>query len=400
MKSKIMITTFILALITYSTHANEFTLDFFLNELEKSNLELKVEESRSAAVSSSSVGIRISAPSLSFFQRNFEKDSSKGFEIKQTIPYFGKIYYESEYRDKAALVAASFQKEQVNNILTTARSIYIDYWLQSEIISLLNEKKRVISNHIKLAKSGVRSDSMLKLHLLKTESDLDFLDNQILKEEQILLEKKLKISELLNWPIGKLPPKPIEPVLVTIVNNQLEQAPQVRTLEYKVAMSQAKEFESKMEWAPNFELSFMKMNQAQMMPKFTQVSVGVTLPFVFPWEPKSKIGEAVALRRMSEYELEKRKREIVYIQESSISEANAIKAQMELIQMKLIPRARERMKIVNNIAPRDINSLNDHRETMEAMVNLKLETLSLRSSYEKIVSVFLLYSAGKGAVNE
>jgi outer membrane protein TolC len=400
MNRKNILFTLFLACLYQVSWANEFTLTHFLTEVEKSNLDLKVEESRNEAATARASGIRMPAPSFSLLQRRFENDNANGFEVSQTIPFPGKISSEKEYREKAALAAQSYQMGQINSILSFSRLIYIEYWLQYEVLSTLNEKRKIIVDHIKLAKSGVRSDSMLKIHLLKAESDLDLLDNQILKEKQNLVEKKLKIAELLNWPSGKLPPSPSEPSLSILPNIQVDETPQFRKLEHEVAMAQAKESENKQAWLPDFKLKLMKMNQAQMMAEFTQISVGITLPFAFPWEPMSKSNEASALRRMTEYELEKGKRKIEYTQANIVSEAEALKAQMTLIQSKLIPRAKERMKIVHNIAPRDMNSLQDHRETMEAFTDLRLQVLSLRARYEQIAAQLLQYSPTKGALYE
>ena len=400
MNRKKILFTLLLIVLCKISWANEFTLTHFLKEIEKSNLDLKVEESRNEAATARASGIRIPAPSFSLLQRRFENDNANGFEVSQTIPFPGKISSEKEYREKAALAADYYQKGQTNSILSFARLIYIEYWLQYEVLSALNEKRKIIVDHIKLAKSGVRSDSTLKIHLLKAESDLDLLDNQILKEKQNLTQKQLKIAELLNWPSDKLPPRPSEPTLTVIANIEAGQTPQVRMLEHKVAMAQVTESENKQAWLPDFKLSLMKMNQAQMMPEFTQISVGITLPFAFPWEPKSKSNEALALRKVTEYELQKGKREIEYTQANIVSEAQALKAQITLIQSKLIPRAKERMKIVHNIAPRDMNSLQDHRETMEAFTDLRLQVLSLRARYEQIAAQLLQYSPTKGALYE
>lgn len=400
MKIYKILLAFLFIIFSITSKANEFNLKYFLNELTKLNLDLKLEVSRNEAATARASGIRMPAPSVSLLQRRFENDNANGFEVSQTIPFPGKISSEKEYREKAALAAESYQKGQINSILSLARLTYIEYWLQSEVLAALSDKRKIIVDHIKLAKSGVRSDSMLKIHLLKAESDLDLLDNQILKEKQNLVEKKLKIAELLNWPSGKLPPLPSEPALSVLPNIPADESPQIRTLEHKVAMAQAKESENNQAWLPDFKLSLMKMEQAQMMPEFTQISVGITLPFAFPWEPKSRSNEASAIRRMTEYELEKGKRKVEYAQANILSEAEALKAQMALIESKLIPRARERMKIVHNIAPRDMNSLQDHRETMEAFTDLRLEVLSLRAKYEQIAAQWLQYSPTKGALYE
>lgn len=103
-----------------------------------------------------------------------------------------------------------------------------------------------------------------------------------------------------------------------------------------------------------------------MSQKYNEIMVGVTLPFIFPWGPYSESGKARAERLQKEYELEKERRKISSEKESLLSRVHSIRRQLERLTEKLIPRAEKRMKIVHNLAPRDMETLQDHRETMEA----------------------------------
>lgn len=44
------------------------------------------------------------------------------------------------------------------------------------------------------------------------------------------------------------------------------------------------------------------------------------------------------------------------------------------------------MRLVHNLAPRDMETITDHRETMEAFPNLKMNELDLRQQYEEVIS--------------
>jgi hypothetical protein len=67
---------------------------------------------------------------------------------------------------------------------------------------------------------------------------------------------------------------------------------------------------------------------------------------------------------------------------------------------KLLPRAEQRMKIVHNLAPRDMETIQDHRETMEAFPNLKMAELELRMQYEETIAELEKYIANKGPFHE
>ncbi len=391
----------LLLLVNYKLiHASDFNLNYFLKEVEQVNLDLKVEDAKNASEKSKAMGVRIPAPSVSYLQRNFEYESAKGFEISQTIPYPGKISSEKRVREESSVVANYTYKLKMIEILSLAKLTFIEYWIQYEYINILKDKHKVISGHIQLTRSVVRSNSLMKIHLLKAQTDLNLLENEIFKQEQILFEKKLLIAELLNKPAKYTPSKPIEPPLSEIKTIDVANSMQIKTLETKLLVALANESDNKKSWFPDLKLSYMELSKTSMMPEHSQISVGITLPFAFPWEANSKSSEASALRRVSEYQLEKGKRSVEYTQARLLEESKSIKKQLSLINSQLLPRARESMKLVNNIAPRDQSSLQDHREAMEAFTDIRLQALYLRQRYEQVVSELLKFSISKEDIYE
>lgn len=127
--------------------------------------------------------------------------------------------------------------------------------------------------------------------------------------------------------------------------------------------------------------------------------VGVTLPFAFFWQPNSESKAASSERLQAEYELEKQKRSIDADKKILIGRIESFKKQIDTLKQKLIPRAEKRMKLVHNLAPRDMETLQDHRETMEAFPELKMKLLSLRVDYEQAVSGLEKYLS-KGSEHE
>ncbi len=400
MRIKILTLLILSLFINQAWPASDLSLQSFLKAVEEANLDLKSEEAAAAAMKSKAIGVRIPAPSVDYLQRNFKNESANGFEVSQSIPFPGKITSEKRAREENARAANHYYEARINEVLSMARLAFIEYWLQFENISVLKEKHKIIADHVKLSRSVVRSNSMLKIHLLKAQSDLNLLENEIFKQEQILIEKKLKIAEFLNKPADYSPQRPARPPLSEVKEIQVLDSPQIKTLETRLLAAQAKESENKKSWLPDLKLSYMELSRTSMMPEHSQISVGITMPFAFPWEPSSKSGEASAQRRVSEYQLAKGKRAIEYAQKRLLEESKTIKKQLALIENQLLPRAKETMKLVNNIAPRDMTSLQDHRDAMEAFTDLRLQALSLRGRYEQVAAELLKFTADKENIYE
>ena len=129
--------------------------------------------------------------------------------------------------------------------------------------------------------------------------------------------------------------------------------------------------------------------------KYNELMVGITLPFVFFWEPYSSSSSAAKSRLAGEYEFEKQKRVFESDKVILLSRLESLKKQIDNLNNKLIPRAEKRMKLVHNLAPRDMETILDHRETMEAFPDLKLKSLDLRMDYELAISSLEKYSSNK-----
>ena len=123
--------------------------------------------------------------------------------------------------------------------------------------------------------------------------------------------------------------------------------------------------------------------------------IGITLPFVFFWEPYSTSRQASRERLLGEYEFEKQKKMIDSDKVILLSRAESFKKQIENLNSKLIPRAEKRMHLVHNVAPRDMETLQDHLDTMESFPDLKMKLLDLRMDYELDVTNLEKYISNK-----
>lgn len=400
---RLSITFSVLIFCALSAMADEsMSLDSFLTRIQEQNIDLKIENAKVASTEANSVGLALPPPMVGLNQmREDSGGKANGFEINQNIPFPTKLSSDHFARKFEAQAQVERLQATKKEIFAHAKILYLSLWQLQERVSLLEEKKIVLQKHIKLARSSVRSDSSAAVHLLKAESDLDLLDNEILVENQKLIEKQSEAAILLNAEPENFKLVVSEPSLSEIPKfADIENTYQVKTLKYSLEGFKSKESEAKSSWLPDFNLRYKKMGATSMSEGYDEIMVGITLPFLFFWEPYSLSQAASAQRMAAEYELIKQTRTIGAEKKSLLSRAESLKKQIENLKTKLLPRAEKRMKIVRNLALRDIDTLQDHRETMEAFPDLKMKALDLRLEYETAVANLEKYAREKEASHE
>lgn len=254
----------------------------------------------------------------------------------------------------------------------------------------------MIEQHIKLSRAGSRSDSFSQIHILKAESDVDSLENEILMAERTIRNKQIEAAELINADPLQFKPIVQEPSATPPpANASLEKPHQLESARFTLESFRAREGEAKASWFPDLSLRYKEMGATPMYPRYNEVMIGVSLPFLFFWEPRAASSSASAQRLQAELEYSRESRKIETEKASLLVKAESLKRQLDNIKTKLLPRAEKRMRLVHNLAPRDMETLQDHRETMEAFPDLKLKALEYREQYEETVSELQKYAHEK-----
>ncbi len=364
-------------------------LSAFLNKVRTQNLDIKAEGAKSEAVDAKSVGLAIPAPMVGISRMKDEAapNSAYGFEVSQTIPFPSKLSSDQSARRYAAESQKETRFAAEKEILAKAKLLYISLWAAQEKVALLLQKKAVIKNHIKLTRSSVRSDSFASVHLLKAESDFDLLETDITSAEQMVREKQIEVAALLNADPVSFRITAEEPTLSGVPSfTSVERSHQIQALSLSLEGLKSREREGNASWYPDFNLRYKQVEPDGMSSRTSEIMVGVSLPFVFFWQPEAAARSAGAERIQAEFELAKQKKNIESERAILLSKIESQKKQLDVLSNKLIPRAEKRMQIIHNLAPRDMETLQDHRETMEAFPDLKLRALDLRLEYEQAVS--------------
>ena len=392
----------ILTLSFHVVNAQNLSLEEYLSKVSSANLDLKVNQAKFDSADARSIGLAIPPPMIGFTQlKETDGPTTNGFEISQNIPFPTKLTGDHSSRKYEALAQKENLLSSKNQTLAQAKLLYFSLWYSQEKIALLEEKKSVLQNHIKLSRSTARSDSFSAIHLLKAESELDLLENEIESSQQMMREKQLEAAVFISEDPKTFKITASEPKISEIPQiTNTDDSHQLKALKFNVESLKAKEFEAKSSWLPDFNLRYKEMGRTSSMNKSNEVMIGITLPFIFFWEPYSASSQAINERLMADYEFEKQKRTIDSNKILLLSRAESLKKQIDTLNTKLIPRAEKRMRLVHNLAPRDMETLQDHRETMEAFPELKIKNLDLRMEYEQTISILEKYALEKDTANE
>lgn len=389
-------------LSTFSAYAQLFTLDDYLKKVVSQNLDYKIEQSRYKAQDAKSIGLQLPPPMIGLIQMKKDPNTTlNSVEIKQEIPFPTKLI--GNYQ--ARLAAASSQNlnriiEQ-KKILLKARLLYIDMWVSQENLKLLNEKQKIIQEHLRLVKSTIRSDSTSALHLLKTESDHDLIENDILTSEQIFLEKQNELLIYINSDLNIERIQLSEPVLSPLPQSfSVTESPQYKSLQFDLDSSKSMEFEAKSMWLPDFEIKYRSTPASSMETASNELMLSASLPFLFFWQPVSEVKQAREQRLIAEYKLQNETRKLESLKSTLYQQAEKLKKQLDTLLEKTIPRSVKRYHMLHNLDYRDMDTLKDHREIMEAVPELKMQAFNLRLKYEKTIAEIESYITSKESQNE
>lgn len=377
------------------------SLKDFLERIQNQNLDIKIASAKTGAAKSRAVGLKVPEPMVGAIQMTDQSGfGTRGFEISQTLPFPTKMTTDLKVRNFEAKSQDEMSYARENEVLAHAKNVYFSLWAAQEKANFLLEKKKIVKGHISLARSTARSDSFAAVHVVKAEYDFDYLDNEIAEADHALRSQQIEAAVLLNVDINSFQLVATEPALSILPEIQsAESSPQLQAQKYNLESLRSKEVAARSMWFPDFNFRYKEVEQSSMLPRYNELMVSVSLPFIYFWQPYSESNAATSERLAAEYELQKQARNLAGVRATLISNANALKRQLDNLNQNLIPKAERRMKLVRNLAPRDLETLQDHREAMEAFPDLKLKAIDLRLEFEKAVFELEKYSRGKNGKN-
>lgn len=376
-------------------NAQELSYKKYINLVREESLDIKSAELKKEAAKYRASGWVLPATELGFTQLKENSGSTAlGVELSQSIPFPNKIHAEFEVRKQESIVESNEIQIKKNEIISSAKVAYLKAWLEQEELSILKARRVLIENHVRLARAITRSDTFSLVHLMKTESDLDMNENDIIEKEQKVKNTLLNLTVFLSQENSFNYNHLIEPDLLFDVKRvqsqqNLELLNSLKTKELAISKMNS----ARLNWYPDLTFKFKEMGATSMAGANQEIFVGITLPFLFNTSVQNMSFDATTQSHMTRNQYEQQQRISSVELKNQILKVEALKKQIDNIKSKLIPRAEKRVHLLHNIQARDMETLLEHRETSEVLLDLKLKYVLLTYEYnETIVMIEKLFS--------
>jgi outer membrane protein TolC len=388
----------LLFIYTAAIAAPSLSSEEFVSLAIKQNLDIRLAKAESREVSAIAKGIRIPPPAVGISQMNMKGgQTAQGWQVSQTIPFPTKIL--SDFSARHHALSAQKQEELVaqQEIAAQAKFVYFLVWETQEQKSIVIDKKKVFKRHISIAKSVAQSDTFAKIYVLKAESELDRLENELEVISQAHQERLTMAAQILDKNPIDFTFKARDPGLTVMpIISNIEDTPQIKAMNLHLKHYKSLEKVSKSEWLPDLTVSYSQMDETMMFPENNQITLGVTLPFVYFWQAQALSDESAAQSLKAEINLNKTKRSIQAEKVNLEKAIQTFKNQISILNDKILPKALKRKRLFQNIAPRDLSSLQEHLDTYLSIPDIHLQILILKSKYEQAVSMLSRYKVQKG----
>lgn len=390
MNNAIRILTFLVLGLPLQVRASgkPLTLNQFIKEVEAKSPVIAVEKANIEIAKARASGVRINPPMVGYMQMKDGSGTNRGYEISQEIPFPTKLSKDKEVRNLELETQKESSQFQKIALMADARLAYMDFWSTFSRLEIQKEKLEWLKHHIQITRSSSWSDTTAKVHLLEVESDADLLENEVITLGADLVAARstlksfapeLNVEEII----------PVEPATPSLEIEKRKSSPAVTLGEKELAAKSAFEEYKKQSYLPDFFVRLRSFNGNEASPQSQELMVGISLPFLFFWQPKAEVAEASAQRLKAEAELQKTKIEFETRLSGLTKKIASNQMQLKNLKEKLIPRAERRMKLVQNLSTRTMEGLDQHKAVMLGLLDLKMKAIDLRIDYEKNIKEIL-----------
>ena len=309
--------------------------------------------------------------------------------VRQMIPFPTKLTAESKEKNLEARAADSRLEARILEITAEAKEVFFELYGIRKKIEFLEEKKKIFEDHYKRLRASALSDRIVQAHRLWVQTEIALIENDLIAahESERVGQGKLNVVMGISpdqsiAQLEELPPSSL-PKDQTLSPSH----PELQSAEYSKAAAEKALSGSRSLWLPDLSFQYRSARRFDgLMPNYSEVMVGVTLPFLFFWEAKGEVSAAHARAQAAANQVEKVRLDLQQDVLESRARAESLRAQLANYDTKIIPQAEKRSRIAHGLVPSDPESLMEHREAMESLVQLRLAEVSIRVDYEKSVA--------------
>ncbi len=320
------------------------------------------------------------------------------YQLSQQIPFPNKV---ARRKEVAALEASAVQNRAQSQVLALeleVRIAYLDYWKAQRMQAFLNDRTSVLTAHTRRLKAGSLSTQLMQAHLVAAGSDLELIQNELETARQQEVSSRAALNALMGRdpfspllsaeepPLSPLPPSPT-PVLADQVGSA---HPQVLEAKSALQAAESRVSASKAEYFPDLTLSLRRNQNTPLAADAsnTEFSVGVSLPFLYFWQPRANLRAAQAKEFEAEAQVRAKQNGIRLLLVQRFAELSSFRSQYLRFKNTILNESDHRMRIAHATAPTDMETLTEHRDASESSVELQIKALSVRADFEKALAAY------------
>jgi cobalt-zinc-cadmium efflux system outer membrane protein len=320
---------------------------------------------------------------------NSDGRMENSFGLSQTIPFPTKLTAESKAKGYEVDAADAKLQAETLRIRAEVKATFFDLCGARKKIAFLEEKKVIYQEHSQRARSATLSDRIMQAHLVWVQTELELVNNELIvaREEERISNGKLNVA-LGSDPSIPIPELEDPPLSELPKSSDLQSSnPELRALTFSRDSAQASLTQAKSLWLPDLSITYRNARRFDgLMPNYSEGTIGITLPFLFFWETSGQTAAANARVQEAEAKVEKTRNDLKMQLLEARAHAESLREQALNFENRIIPQAEKRMKIAHGLVPSDMESLNEHRDSMESVIKLKLAALNVRIDFEKTVA--------------
>jgi outer membrane protein, heavy metal efflux system len=287
---------------------------------------------------------------------SFPRTQETRVGIEQTFPWFGTLGLRGKVAEKDAAIVHHEHETMELEVVASVKEAYFDLYSVQLSRSITHAEEDVLKDVEAIAESKYATGAVSQQDVLKAQTEITMLQQQLLELEQQEATAKAKLNLLLNRPADSPLGLAVTPPSVefeTDTGKLFELAekarPEIQRAQMEIDRNEAQRDLMKKEFFPDYRLGVeyghMEGGYADFSGSENQlmVTVGFDLPI---WRTKYRAGlhEAEKMVESSQDDLEAAQKQIAYDVQDAHFKSLTARRTVDLYKNSLIPQAEARFK--------------------------------------------------------
>jgi outer membrane protein TolC len=283
---------------------------------------------------------------------NWPNTNEKRFMLTQEFPWFGKRGLRSEVASKEA---ESMQREfdaMVREVIMMVKESYFDLYSVQRSLTITRTERGVLEQMQKIAEAKYTVGEVAQQDVLKAQTEISMLQQQVYELEQVEAVTKAKLNQLLNRradsPLGFAATEPsAEADEFNVKTEELfslaeKMRPEIKKAQSDIQRNQAERNLMKKEFFPDYRLG-LEYRSFRMGDNMMMFTVGFDLPI---WRTKygAAVRESEKMIESSQAGLEAAQRQTDFDVQDAHFKLVTARRTLELYKTALVPQAEARFQ--------------------------------------------------------